>query len=76
MIKGYAATEPGGPLKPFEFDPGPLGDNQVEIKVEYCGLCHSDLSMLDNEWGISQYPLVAGHEIIGTIAAMGPTPRD
>ena len=72
MIQAYAATEPGGTLKPFEFDPGPLGENQVEIKVEYCGLCHSDLSMLDNEWGSSQYPLVAGHEIIGTIAAMGP----
>jgi alcohol/geraniol dehydrogenase (NADP+) len=72
MIKGYAATEPGGTLKPVEFDPGPLGENQVEIEVEYCGLCHSDLSMLDNEWGISQYPLVAGHEIIGTVAALGP----
>ncbi|MEJ2364207.1 MAG: NAD(P)-dependent alcohol dehydrogenase [Deltaproteobacteria bacterium] len=72
MIHAYAATEPGGPLKPFEFDPGPLGDSEVEIKVEYCGLCHSDLSMLDNEWGMSQYPLVAGHEVVGTLAAMGP----
>ena len=71
MIKGYAATEPRGTLQPFEFDPGPLGDSQVEIKVEYCGLCHSDLSMLTNEWGISPYPLVAGHEIIGTVAAKG-----
>jgi uncharacterized zinc-type alcohol dehydrogenase-like protein len=75
MFKGYAATEPGGKLTPFEFDPGPLKDNQVEIKVEYCGLCHSDLSMLDNEWGMSQYPLIPGHEIIGTIAALGPNAR-
>ncbi len=72
MIKGYAATEPKGALQPFAYDPGPLGDAQVEIKVEYCGLCHSDLSMLDNELGTSQYPLIAGHEIIGTVAALGP----
>ncbi len=72
MIKGYAATEPKGKLQPFEFDPGPLGDTEVEIKVESCGLCHSDLSMVDNEWGTSQYPLVPGHEVIGTVAALGP----
>jgi len=75
MITGYAADKPGGALEPFEFDPGPLGDSEVEIKVEYCGLCHSDLSMVDNEWGISKYPLVPGHEIIGTVAAMGPHAR-
>ena len=75
MIKSYAVTKPGGPLQPFEFDPGPLGDNQVEIKVEYCGLCHSDLSMVDNDWGISQYPLIPGHEIIGTVAALGPNAK-
>ena len=71
MITGYAATKAGGPLEPFEFDPGPLGDTEVEIQVEYCGLCHSDLSMVDNELGISRYPLVPGHEIIGTVAATG-----
>jgi uncharacterized zinc-type alcohol dehydrogenase-like protein len=75
MIKGYAAMEPGGRLQPFEFDPGPLKDFEVEIKVEYCGLCHSDLSMVDNEWGISQYPLVPGHEIVGTVAAVGSAVR-
>ena len=75
MIKGYAVTEPKGRLQPFEYDPGPLGDNQVEIKVEYCGLCHSDLSMVDNDWGISQYPLIPGHEIIGTVVALGPNAK-
>jgi uncharacterized zinc-type alcohol dehydrogenase-like protein len=54
MIKAYAAHEPGGELKPFEYDPGSLGDEQVEINVEYCGICHSDLSMLDNEWGMTK----------------------
>lgn len=71
MIKAYAAQQPGGELQPFEYDPGPLGDHDVEIDVEYCGICHSDLSMLDNEWGVSQYPLVPGHEVAGKIAAVG-----
>jgi uncharacterized zinc-type alcohol dehydrogenase-like protein len=71
MIKAYAAHEPGGELKPFEYDPGSLGDEQVEINVEYCGICHSDLSMLDNEWGMTKYPFVPGHEVVGTIAALG-----
>lgn len=71
MIHAYAVFEPGGELKPYEYDPGPLGAQQVEIKVEHCGICHSDLSMIDNEWGMSQYPLVPGHEVIGTIGAVG-----
>ena len=69
MIKAYAAFESSGELKPLEYDPGPLGRNDVEINVEHCGICHSDLSMLDNEWGITQYPLVPGHEVVGTISA-------
>jgi alcohol/geraniol dehydrogenase (NADP+) len=71
MIKAYAVHEPKGELKPFEYDPGPLKDNEVEIDVEYCGICHSDLSMIDNEWGITQYPLVPGHEVVGTISSAG-----
>jgi uncharacterized zinc-type alcohol dehydrogenase-like protein len=72
MIKAYAALEPGGELKPFEYDPGPIAPQQVEIEIEHCGICHSDLSMLDNAWGIAKFPLVPGHEIVGTIAAVGP----
>lgn len=71
MIKAYAATKPGGELKPFEFDPGKLGSDEVEIKVESCGICHSDLSMLDNEWGFTQYPFVPGHEVVGSISDLG-----
>ena len=70
-IKAYAVQEPGAKLTPFEYDPGDVGTEEVEIKVEYCGICHSDLSMLDNEWGITQYPFVPGHEIVGTIASVG-----
>ncbi|MCF6178026.1 MAG: NAD(P)-dependent alcohol dehydrogenase [Geopsychrobacter sp.] len=71
MIKAYAAFEAGGELKPFEYEPGELRRTEVEINVEHCGICHSDLSMLDNEWGMSQYPLVPGHEVVGTIAQAG-----
>jgi uncharacterized zinc-type alcohol dehydrogenase-like protein len=70
-IRAYAATAPKGELKPFEYEPGPLGDEQVEIAVSHCGVCHSDLSMLDNEWGMTGYPLVPGHEVVGTVAAAG-----
>jgi uncharacterized zinc-type alcohol dehydrogenase-like protein len=71
MIQAYAATEAGGKLQPFEYDPGPLGSEAVEIDVDYCGICHSDLSMLHNEWGITQYPFVPGHEVVGKVAAVG-----
>lgn len=71
MIKAYAAHEAGGTLQPFEYDPGPLGMHEVEIAVEYCGICHSDLSMLHNHWGITHYPFVPGHEVVGTVAAKG-----
>lgn len=71
MIKAYAAFEKGGALKPFEYDPGKLGVDEVEIDVHYCGICHSDLSMIDNEWGMTRYPIVPGHEVIGTVASVG-----
>jgi uncharacterized zinc-type alcohol dehydrogenase-like protein len=70
-FKAYAALKAGAPLEPFSFNPGPLGPEEVEIKVSHCGVCHSDLSMLDNEWGMSNYPFVPGHEAVGTIAALG-----
>jgi uncharacterized zinc-type alcohol dehydrogenase-like protein len=70
-INAYACLAKGKPLEPFEYDPGELGAEQVEIRVSHCGVCHSDLSMLENEWGFTQYPLVPGHEIIGTIIAAG-----
>ncbi len=71
MINAYAAMEAGGEVTPFAYDPGPLGHNDIEIEVEHCGICHSDLSMLDNEWGIANFPLVPGHEVAGTIRTVG-----
>lgn len=70
-IRSYAALTAKSALVPYEFDAGELQPHQVEVKVEYCGLCHSDLSIIDNDWGVSQYPVVAGHEIIGKIIRLG-----
>lgn len=70
-IRAWAAKQAGAKLEAYEYDPGPLGEEEVEIEVDYCGICHSDLSMLDNEWGISAYPFVPGHEAIGRVVALG-----
>ena len=70
-INAYAAMEPKGKLEPYSYELGELGPEQVDIKVSYCGICHSDLSMIDNDWGMTQYPIVPGHEIVGEIVAAG-----
>lgn len=75
-IRAWAARNVGGPLEPYEYDPGPLGPEDVEVTVDHCGICHSDLSMLDNEWGIAAYPFVPGHEAIGHVSALGEVARD
>lgn len=71
MIKAWAAFEAGGELKYFEYDPGPLGHDEVEIAVENCGICHSDLNMIDDDWGMAEFPLVPGHEVAGRVATVG-----
>ena len=70
-VVSYAARAAKGPLEPFEFEAGPLGADEVDVAVTHCGICHTDVGMVDNEWGISQYPVVAGHEAVGTVAAVG-----
>lgn len=70
-VHAYAATEPGGKLSPYSFELPALGKEDVEIKVHYCGICHSDLSMLYNHWGMTQYPFVPGHEIVGEVVKTG-----
>src|SRR4051794_3570209 len=70
-FNAYAATKARGSLEPFSLDPGQIGPEEVEIKVSHCGLCHSDLSMLDNDWGTTQFPFVPGHEVTGTVVALG-----
>jgi uncharacterized zinc-type alcohol dehydrogenase-like protein len=75
VIRAYAAHAAGEPLRPFEYDPGELRPSQVEIDVIACGVCHSDLSMLDNDWGMSSYPLVPGHEVVGRVRVVGGAVR-
>tara|TARA_A100001015_G_scaffold318705_1_gene439397 strand:- start:2060 stop:3061 length:1002 start_codon:yes stop_codon:yes gene_type:complete len=72
MIEAYAALSEKGPLEPFTYEPGELKASEVEIAVHSCGICHSDVSMIENDWGLAQYPLVPGHEVIGEIRALGP----
>jgi uncharacterized zinc-type alcohol dehydrogenase-like protein len=70
-IRCYAARAAGSELTPFSYDPAALGPFDVEIAITHCGICHSDVHLIDNDWGISQYPLVPGHEIVGTVRAHG-----
>ena len=71
QIQGLAAHAAGAELLPFRYDPGELGVQEVEIGITHCGICHSDLHLSSNDWGISQYPFIPGHEIIGTVTAVG-----
>lgn len=70
-IHGWAAHAAKQPLELYTHDAGPLGLEEVEIAVEYCGLCHSDLSIINNEWGLSQYPVILGHEAVCRVVAVG-----
>lgn len=71
LIQAYAAKAAHEPLVPYSFDAGELKNSEVEVEVEYCGLCHSDVSMINNDWGMSSYPVVAGHEVIGKVVRLG-----
>jgi alcohol/geraniol dehydrogenase (NADP+) len=75
QIQGFAAHAAGSELLPLRYDPGKLGAYEVEIAITHCGVCHSDLHLIANDWGISQYPFIPGHEIIGTVSALGSEVR-
>lgn len=70
-VNAYAANKIKGSLESFEFSLPDLGSDQVDIKVKYCGVCHSDLSMLNNDWAITGFPFVPGHEVVGEIVDKG-----
>lgn len=67
MVKAYAALNAGEDLKPYEYESKTLEQNEIRIKVHSCGICHSDISAIDNSWDKSKYPMIAGHEIIGEV---------
>uniref|UniRef100_A0A6N2M641 Enoyl reductase (ER) domain-containing protein n=1 Tax=Salix viminalis TaxID=40686 RepID=A0A6N2M641_SALVM len=68
---GWAARDHSGVLSPFNFSRRATGEKDVAFKVLFCGVCHSDLHMIKNEWGISSYPVVPGHEIVGQVTEVG-----
>jgi alcohol/geraniol dehydrogenase (NADP+) len=69
--KAWVVKAAKEPMSLQTVDLGPLGVEDVEVAVETCGLCHSDLSVLNNDWGFSQYPAILGHEVIGRVTAVG-----
>ncbi|XP_050292099.1 probable mannitol dehydrogenase [Quercus robur] len=68
---GWAARDSSGIFSPFKFSRRATGEKDVTFKILYCGICHSDLHMVKNEWGMSTYPLVPGHEIVGVVTEVG-----
>jgi len=75
-INGLAVHAAGAQLVPYKYDPGALQANEVEVRVSHCGVCHSDVHLIDNDWGISKFPFIPGHEIVGTVSAVGNGVRD
>jgi len=75
-IHGLAVHAAGAQLLPYKYNPGDLAENEVEVKISHCGICHSDIHLIDNDWGISKYPFVPGHEIVGAVTAVGSNVKD
>lgn len=69
--KGYAARKAGDKLSEFQFERRELKDDDVLINIKYCGICHSDIHQVNNDWGGATYPMVPGHEIVGTVEKVG-----
>ena len=70
--KAYAAQSATSPLQPFSFERREAGPTDVLIEILYCGICHTDIHFLKNDWGMSLYPMVPGHEIVGRVLSTGP----
>ncbi|MGE0645002.1 MAG: NAD(P)-dependent alcohol dehydrogenase [Nitrospira sp.] len=73
--KGYAAMAAKETLQPFSFERRDVGPQDVLITISHCGICHSDIHQARDEWGISLFPMVPGHEIVGTVSQVGPSVR-
>ncbi len=71
LTRGYAAPSAEAPLAPYQFERRAPGARDVQIDIEFCGICHSDIHTVRNEWGATVYPCLPGHEIIGRVAKVG-----
>ena len=67
----YAALQPKEKLQRWQYEPPSLKDHEIEVRVTHNGLCHTDIHMRDNDWGVSEFPLVAGHEVVGVVTDVG-----
>eukprot|EP00250_Pteridium_aquilinum_P025052 c30067_g1_i1 orf=119-529(+) len=70
-VEGFAAHDSSGFLTPFSFTRRATGPRDVVFKVTHCGICHSDLHQIRNEWNNSIYPMVPGHELVGIVTEVG-----
>ena len=70
-VKSFAALKEKDNLAPFNFERRDPGPHDVAIEIMYCGVCHTDIHFINNDWGISIYPMVPGHEILGRVIAVG-----
>jgi uncharacterized zinc-type alcohol dehydrogenase-like protein len=75
-VLGYAARAVGQPLEQFTFEPPKLGAHDVRVSVTHCGVCHTDIHAIDNYYGITTYPFVPGHEIVGYVSDVGSAVSD
>jgi uncharacterized zinc-type alcohol dehydrogenase-like protein len=75
-IQGLAAHAAGAQLLSFKYKVDDLAPHEVEVKISHCGVCHSDIHLIDNDWGMSKYPFIPGHEIVGTVTAVGSAVTD
>jgi len=70
-FEAYASLKSGEKLQKWEYEPAALGRNDIEIEITHNGLCHTDIHMRDNDWNLSTFPLVAGHEVVGKVTQIG-----
>ncbi len=75
-IRGLAAHAAGAQLLTYKYSVEELGPREVEVKISHCGVCHSDIHLIDNDWGMSKYPFIPGHEIVGTVTGVGSEVAD
>lgn len=71
QIHGLAVHAAGAQLLPYKYDAGELQADEVEVQISHCGVCASDIHLIDNDWGNSKYPFIPGHEIVGKVTALG-----
>jgi len=75
-VHGYALKDPKGKFEQWTYHPRPLGEDDCEVKIQYCGICASDIHTAFGGWGHVEYPIIVGHEIVGTVSAVGKNVKD